>query len=102
MSISKTIERRKEMNEGLAQDIKDIKNILASMQQQEAGRCERERVMRDELDRIKEVINGNGKPGLKTDVQILMTNDEKRGKNQNAIIIAIVIQIIMMILTKVL
>jgi hypothetical protein len=95
-------ERRKEMNEGLAQDIKEIKSMLATMQSSEAARCERERAMKDELDKIKDTVNGNGKPGLKTDVQVLMTNDEKRGKNQNTIIVAIIIQIIMMVLTKVL
>ena len=72
------------------------------MQQVEAARGEREKAMREDLDKLKETINGNGKPGMKTDVQVLIDNDKKRGSNQNAIIVAIVIQIIMMVLTKVL
>lgn len=72
------------------------------MQQNESARIEREKTIQEEIKKLKETINGNGKPGLKTDVQLLMESDKKRGTNQNAIIIAIVIQIIMMVLTKVL
>jgi hypothetical protein len=64
-------ERRKEMNEGLAQDIKEIKNMLADMKQAEAARGEREKTTHNDVEGLKKTINGNGVPGLKTDVQIM-------------------------------
>lgn len=91
------------MNEGLVSDVKEIKELLLSMQKAEAARIERENRMREDVDALKKTVNGNGNGlGIKTDVEILKTNDKKRTANQNAIIVAIVIQIIMLVLTKVL
>lgn len=66
------------MNEELVQDIKDIKervektfNTITEMQRQEAARVERELQMKNDVDNLKKTVNGNGIPGLKTDVQLL-------------------------------
>jgi hypothetical protein len=64
------VERRK-VNEGLVQDIKDIKKMLVEMQTLEAARNEREITVKRDIDSLNLAVNGNGKPGLKTDVQIL-------------------------------
>lgn len=106
--MASVAERRKEINLGLVQDVKEIKDILLDMQKSEAARWEREKAMRKDVDDLKEAINGNGKPGIKTDVQRLSTDvsnlnksDEKREASNRAIIIAIVIQIILLVLSKV-
>jgi hypothetical protein len=96
-----TIDRRKEMNEGLAQDIKDIKKMLSDHLLLEAAREEREKTMRTEVDKLKEAVHGNGKPGLKTDVQLLQESEKKRAAFQNAIATAVIIQIILTLVLKV-
>jgi len=65
-----TIERRK-VNEGLVSDVKEIKNMLVEMKVLEAARATREKAMEIDVIDLKKSVNGNGKPGLKTDVQLL-------------------------------
>ena len=63
-------ERRAD-NKQLVEDIREIKEMMSAMMQIEAGRKERESTQRIEIDALKNCINGNGQPGLKTDVQLL-------------------------------
>ncbi len=41
------------MNEGLVSDVKEIKELLLSMQKAEAARIERENRMREDVDALK-------------------------------------------------
>ncbi len=65
-----TRERRNTDKEILSQ-IADMKALLEAMQRTEAARVEREAHLVDTVNKDHEIINGNGKPGLKTDVQLL-------------------------------
>ena len=103
----KIIERRKEMNEGLANDIKEIKDMLASMQALEAARIEREKKGREDFDDLKKTVKGNGKLGLEKDVLILQQNEEKRKEEERrrsgltyTVAGAVIIQILLTILSK--
>jgi len=99
--MTKTItERRHEINEELLEDIREIKGLLLAIQKADAARVERENRMRDDVDGLKETVNGNGKAGIKTDVELLKASDRKRTANQNAIIVAVIIQIIMTVIAK--
>jgi hypothetical protein len=71
MPAQKLIVERRKVNEGLLTDIREIKDILVSIQKLEAARAEREKTSREDIDKLKFTVNGNGTPGLKTDVQIL-------------------------------
>lgn len=101
------IERRK-LNEGLAQDIREIKDMLASMQALEAARVEREIKGKEEFEELKKAVKGNGKLGLEKDVLILQQNEEKRKEEEKrksglmyTIAGAVIIQILMTIFSKV-
>jgi len=97
---TKIITERRKLNEGLAQDIKEIKKMLTEHLLLEAAREERERAMHDDVKKLKETVHGNGKPGLKTDVQLLQDSEKKRAAIQNAIAIALIVQIILSLISK--
>lgn len=59
------------MNEGLVQDVKEMKEMLSKLLIAESARVERELQFRTDVDNLKKTVNGNGAPGLKTDVQLL-------------------------------
>jgi hypothetical protein len=65
-----SIERRK-VNEGLVQDVKEMKAMISQLLVADAARVERELQTRTDVDGLKKTVNGNGVPGLKTDVQLL-------------------------------
>jgi len=78
MTASKIIIERRKVNEGLAQDIKRIlerqeimNNRLIEIQTAEAARTEREVHTKHDVDCLNKIVNGNGVPGLKIDVQLL-------------------------------
>jgi len=89
------------MNEGLIQDVKDIKEMLVSMQKLEAARVERENAVHEKVMKLDQAVNGNGKPGLKTDVELLKESEKKRAAFQNAIATAVIIQIVLTLILKV-
>lgn len=59
------------MNEGLVADVREIKDMLVEMKQLEAARKVREARIQTDVEKLDHAINGNDKPGLKTDVQIM-------------------------------
>jgi hypothetical protein len=71
MPTQKLIVERRKVNEGMASDIRDIKNMLVDIQRLESARVERELVTRDDVNKLKLTTYGNGSPGLKTEVQLL-------------------------------
>ena len=65
-----TRERRNTDKEILAQ-LEAITAQLDKMHQVESARLEREKHLEEIVAKDHEAINGNGKPGLKTEVQLL-------------------------------
>jgi len=59
------------VNEGLLQDVRDIKEMLVNMQRLESARVEREGVMLKDVESLKHTVDGNSKLGLKTEMQLL-------------------------------
>ena len=69
--VQVSIERRK-LNDELAREIKEIKQILSDMHASESARIERETRVNVDLESLKKIVNGNGEcMGLKTEVSIL-------------------------------
>lgn len=61
----------REMLERIIKTQGDLSDKLDDMDRKEAARAEREKQFYDSVQRHEEVINGNGKIGLKTEVQLL-------------------------------
>ena len=57
-----------------AEKIDTILNIVQAIQLDNAARDERDREVKKCVDEHQEILNGNGKPGLKTDIQLLQRN----------------------------
>ncbi len=68
--MPQTRDRRSTDKEILAQ-LANITAVLETMHQTEAARRERELHLTEIVTKDHETINGNGKPGLKTEVQLL-------------------------------
>lgn len=108
MATQKLLVERRKVNEGLIQDIRDIKEMLTKHLQEEAARAERERAILDDVCKLKEKVEGNGKLGLIKEVLILQQNEEKRREEEKrrsglmyTVAGAVIIQIILMLFTKV-
>ena len=62
---------RRSTDKEILDQLAKITAVLETMHQTEAARLEREKNLTDIVNKDHEAINGNGKPGLKTEVQLL-------------------------------
>lgn len=72
MAVKKATERRKDYAQlnDIGGRIDELFAVLNEMKQIEAARAERERVLSEKVAQLDGAINGNGKPGMKTDLRI--------------------------------
>jgi hypothetical protein len=99
---TKITTERRQLNEGLVQDIKEIKSILVEMQKIEAVRSERDAINSKKIEDINHIVNGNAKPGLVKDVLLLQESDKARAEREKrntaliyTVTAAVIIQIIL-------
>ena len=100
-------ERRKPNSE-LNDRLDVIEGQLSQLLLYEAARQEREKNTEKVLSKLKETVDGNGKTGLKENfdkmnstVTILKANDEKRDATNRTIFAAIIIQIFLLVLSRI-
>jgi hypothetical protein len=100
MTVKQT-ERRKDYGElrEISTQISAIFDILNSMQQVEAARAEREKAIIEDLLKLKNTVDGNGKPGIKMDVKLLQEQQSRINVIGGAITLAIIADVMSRILS---
>jgi hypothetical protein len=81
-------------NEQILQEVMKIHVRLAEMSNTESARLEREKTASEMLITHEHVLNGNGKPGLKTEVQLLNVNMARINWLGGAVLAALVADIV--------
>ena len=97
-----TTERRHDYSQlaDIAAKVDEIISSLNEMRQTEAARIEREKVIAEKVAALDGIVNGNGKPGIKTDLRLAQEQIARASIIGGLITAAIVADVISRVMAK--